>query len=531
MPPISFADRNSAPARDRSLAPVRSMQDTWVDVLVGLACVLPLLITAHLPLVDLPGHLARQFVIRDLARSPDLQTFYSVHWALVPNLALELFVLGARRVMSIDMAVRAFCIATMLLIFLGARLVNRTLSGGQGRVYRLAPLLCYGGPFQYGFLSYCFGVGLALLFFGCYLRIRTQSFARLAIMLAPLGFVLLLCHLVAFGLFAIAIGACELTHGFIEAGGVTRRLPAVLLRRQLSPIASLVPVFLVFVWLSPTSTDAIAENVVHFSSLHDKARSFASIMLLSSPILECGLLALAFVGLAAALWTRTVRLHPIAVTAVAIMVLVWLALPSIAFGAAFIDYRLPWAFALFLLAGLVPSSGAARWSGLAGWYFGSLAVVRIGMIAALWLSWEPTLTALDGALASLPPGARLMVVEGRLPNGGVFRQPTLTRFASYAVARSHAFDPGLFANMSGQILYFQPHFLQLWERDNLGESPDSLDAIEPDYNYVLVLVPELASIAPTLPLACQVRGPHFTLFKVMPAGALTDEVRQGRCPQ
>ena len=112
--------------------------------------------------------------------------------------------------MSIDLAVRAFCISTMLLLFFGTRLVNRELSGGRGKIYCVAPLLCYGGPFQYGFLSYCFGIGLALLFFGSYLRFRTQPRGRLGVGLVLLGFTLMLCHLAAFALFAIAVGSCEL---------------------------------------------------------------------------------------------------------------------------------------------------------------------------------------------------------------------------------------------------------------------------------------------------------------------------------
>ncbi len=110
-----------------------------LDVLAGLLCVLPLLLTAHLPLTDLPNHLARQYILRDWASSPLLQTFYYIQWDLVPNLALELFVLVARQLMSIDMAVRAFCIATVLMLFLGTRLVNRELSGGQSRVDPFLP--------------------------------------------------------------------------------------------------------------------------------------------------------------------------------------------------------------------------------------------------------------------------------------------------------------------------------------------------------------------------------------------------------
>lgn len=533
MPTVEVADRHVGPAglRHRRLFSPRPAREAWIDGVIGVLCILPLLLTAHLPLVDLPGHLARQYIIRDWASSPYLQAFYYVHWSLVPNLALEIFVLAARQVMSIDMAVRAFCISTMLLVFLGTRLVNHELSGGRAKLYRVAPLLCYGGPFQYGFLSYCFGIGLALLVFGFYLRLRTQPLGRLMAWLMPAGVALLLCHLVAFGVFAIAVGACEIRYGFTAAGGVTRRLPLELCKRQLRPICCLLPAFLIFLWFSPTANPNVAtDNAVHFSTLHEKARSFASIMLFTSPKLEVGLLALAMAGLAAALLSRTVRLHPIGAAVVGVLMAVWLSLPHIALGAAFIDYRLPWAIALFLLAGLVPGTGYARLAVPFGLYFGALSLARIGMIGGFWLSWEPALTALDHALSDLPPGSRLMVVEGHLPDGGLFRQPTVTRLAAYAVIRRQAFDPGMFAELTGQILFFQPHYRELWKQDNLGENRPELDQLAPDYNYVLVLMPGLARVSPLLPLICQESGPHFELFKVVPSnGPLPAAERRGRC--
>jgi len=299
----------------------QSAREEGIDCLIAAVCILPLLLTAHLPLTDLPNHLARQYILRDWASSPYLQTFYYVHWALVPNLALEIFVLAARQVMSIDLAVRAFCIATVLLLFLGTRLVNRELSGGQARLYRVAPLLCYGGPFQYGFLSYCFGIGLALILFGCYLRLRIRPAVPLIGFLLASSFALLLCHLAAFGLFAVAVGSCEVTCGFAATEGATARRPGELIKHGLVAFCGLVPMFLVFLWLSPT-TSTVTDNAIHFSSLHKKLRSLASITFFTSPKLEVGLLALAVAGLAAALLTGTIRFHRIGLAAVAAMLIV-----------------------------------------------------------------------------------------------------------------------------------------------------------------------------------------------------------------
>lgn len=542
----------------------QSAANVLLDSLIGLLAILPLLLTAHVPLTDLPNHLARQYILRDWASSPFLQSFYDIHWVLVPNLALELFVLVARHVISIDMAMRAFCIGTVVMLFVGTRLLNRELSRGHARVYRVAPLLCYGGPFQYGFLSYCFGIGLALILCGVYVRLRARSSevaatsdlnlplkqqapdpggynpkpsgsgqrptALLVTFLLICSFALLLCHLAAFGLFAIAVATCELIHGHAAAAGAIRRLPRELLKREAIPLCGLVPMFLVFLWLSPTA-GAVTDGVVRFASLHEKARAFASITFFTSPRLEVALLALAVAGLAIAVASGAIRVHRVALAIVTIMLTVWLLLPGIAMGAAFIDYRLPWAIAFFLLAGLMPGRRYRRWSAPLAGFFGSLVLARITLIAVLWLTWEPTLAAIDRALTILPLGARMMVIEGRPPGGGVFRQPDLANVASYAVARRQAFEPTLFASLPGQVLYFQPHYLQLWQQGDFAvEIPSSLDQLAPDYDHVLVLLPALARISPRLALICQAAGRDFALFKVAPSGVpLAEANRRVSC--
>lgn len=499
---------HGAPVRDRHAA-----RHAAIDGIAALLCILPLLLTAHLPLTDLANHLARQVILRDWATSPAFQQFYAIHWALVPNLALELFVVAARTVMPIDLAIRGFCIVTMLLLFAGTRLVNRALGGERARAYRFTALLCYGGPFQYGFLSYCFGIGLALLLFAAWLDIRTRP--RGWLVLLPAGFALLLCHLAAFGLFAIAVGACELTHAYTAAGGPTRRLPGAALRSQLRPLCGLVPVFAVFLWLSPTADHSTAEAAIHFSTLHEKARSFASITLFTQPKAEIALLALALAGLAVALATRAMRLHPVAATAAVLMLLAWLALPNVGLGGAYIDYRVPWAIAFFVMAGTIPNR--PRFARPLGVWFGALAVARIALIAALWLAWEPVLAAIDTALGHLPVGSLLMVVEGQLPDGAVFRDPDLEHVAAYAVARRQAFMPGMFASLSGQILYFQPHYLALArEADFAVAIPSRLEHVPPDYDHILDLLPDRAQV--DVPTVCEASGPNFRLLRIVPPG-------------
>ncbi len=356
------------------------------------------------------------------------------------------------------------------------------------------------------------------MLFGAWLRLRTRSIPVRVAFLLPSAFGLMLCHLAALGIFAVAVGMCELT-GDIATASAFRLHPRGILQRLAIPICCFLPVFLLFALLSPTVRTA-TQHVVQFSSLHEKLRSFLSITFFTSPKLESALLALALAGFAAALVTRSIRGHVTGLSIVGALLIIWLLTPSIVLGSTFVDYRFPWAISFFLLSSLLPDARNYRFLPALAGYFGVLAVARIALIAALWLAWEPTLAAIDHALARLPEGAKVMVVEGRASPTSVFRDPDLANVASYVVARRQAFEPSMFAGIAGQVLAFQPHFQDLWDQEGFAVGiPTSLTTLAPDYDHVLVLLPQYAKIAPDLPLACQASGPSFDILKVVPAGS------------
>lgn len=508
--------------------PWSEFRETALDFAIAFIAILPFLLTRHLPLNDLPDHLARQYILRDWAGSQILQTYYNVHWALVPNLALDIFVVGARQLMSIDMAVRIFCIITVLLLFCGTRIINRELGGKSSHIYRAVPLLCYGGPLQFGFLSFCFGIGLALIFFGLYLRWRDQPLPRIATLFVPCSASILLCHLAAFGVFAIAAASYELSYALTATDGKARRV-VTFLKREGRAASCLLPAFLLFAAFSPKTGFA---NSARLSTVWEKAEGIFAITLFSSPGPEIALLGLAMVGLLTALWTKVVRWHRDGGIAVAFLALAWLILPRVAMGGGYIDYRIPWAASFFVLAALVPGPRYHRLGAMFGTAFGALAIARVGMIGWLWLAWEPTLAGIDDALSRLPAGAQLISVEGPVTSTSLARRPPLVTVAAYAVARRQAFWPGMFASISGQILYFQPRYKELADKDPAWNSylGSAFDQVLPEYDYVLVLRPAETHLSLGLPLACEETGLNFELLKVINSDQpITPSERRGRC--
>jgi hypothetical protein len=461
----------------------------------------PLILTSHLPLSDLPNHLARQYVLRDLPDSPALQQFYTVRWALVPNLALELFCTPLIRLISPDLAVRLFCVATVALLVLGTRFLSRALNGETGALPLASAFLVWGGPFQFGFLSFCFGVGACLCLTGCHLRMSARCAAprlRLAF-LAGAGFLLMLCHVVAFALFALALCGNALA---------TSRRPGTILVSQAWLAAGLVPPFLLFLLFSPTAHSTT--YAVKISTLSLKLESLLAVTLFSAPRIELALLLLAISVLAIALGIGRVYLTQRSLFLLTPLIVFWLIAPRSALGSGYFDYRLPWAIGFFLLAGLAPRNGDYRMIGTLGGMTASLVLARVALIGWLWLSWEPVLAAIDSAFAQLPEGARVMVVSGPTATTSVRRSPSLLHVAAYSVARRQAFETGIYASVSGQILELRP----AWVPYRVVEPPERLNSLDPIFTHVFVTDPATARLAPDLPLRRVAGGPRFALFQV-----------------
>jgi hypothetical protein len=484
-------------------------RDLWVDGLISIFLIIPFLVTTYLPLTDLPNHLARQHILVEWATSPELQKYYYYKFSLVPNLALDLLVPLMSNVMPVDVAIRVFCTLALLSIFWGCRMLNRQLAGAEACAYRFVPFLCYGGPLQYGFLDFCFGIGLALVMLGMYLRLRDAPPYTLLAIFLPCGFVLLLCHLAAFGLWAVSIGAFELVHPFGRLPKTEFREVALeIVRRELRAGLFLLPPFIVFLVFSPTT---IGSHLARWSTFHEKLEGIAAITMFASPRLELFLLALAMAGFAVALIVGAVRVRRESVAILAVMAAIYLLLPRVALGGGYVDYRVPWAGSFFLLAGLTPGRSAARSDRAVGVWFGGLAVARIVLITTLWLNWDPVIAGVVTALRDLPRGARLMVVLGDPGSTTAARSPSLEHVAAYAVAYRQAYWAGMFADIAGQILFFQPAYKHDWTDSMLH---DELRQLDPMYQYVLVLRPDFAHVSPKLNLHCVADGNDFQLFAV-----------------
>jgi len=85
----------------------------------ALLCV-PLLLVDVPPLLDYPNHIARMEIMANIGLSPDLQRMFAVHWAIIPDLAIDAFMPWVVSMLPAHIAGRILLALILLLDVVGA---------------------------------------------------------------------------------------------------------------------------------------------------------------------------------------------------------------------------------------------------------------------------------------------------------------------------------------------------------------------------------------------------------------------------
>ena len=125
---------SAGPRTERLIERVTALLATraaWWSVLAGICAILlaPLFVVDVPPLLDYPNHLARMYVLAFGAHDPILSQMYEQHWAIIPNLVIDLIVPHMLKVMPIYVAGRIVLGATLLLPLAGVIAYHRATFG------------------------------------------------------------------------------------------------------------------------------------------------------------------------------------------------------------------------------------------------------------------------------------------------------------------------------------------------------------------------------------------------------------------
>jgi hypothetical protein len=407
---------------------LRWWQTWWGAGAIALLCALPLLWPAVPPLVDLPGHMAAYKVELDLARSPDLRNYYTLHWALIGNLGMNLLVIPLSKLVGLEPAVKAIMIAVPPITVAGFLWVAREVHGRIPPTALFALPFAYSYPFVFGFANFVLSMALAFLAFGLWLHLGRRNMVRLrAALFVPISVIVWLAHIFGWG----TLGLMALSAELVRQMDRGHRPRDAALRAALHCLSLVVPLILMIVWRSGD----VAGRTQHWFAIVPKVNYILYALRDRWRWIDIPSM-LAVLGLiGVAIRSRAFGFSRNLAASALFLFAMYLLLPQKIFGSSYADMRLlPYAIAISVIA-IRPRRPMPALA-IAGLLFVAL---RIG---AETISFGLYGRAFDRELAALdhvPRGARMISLIGT-PCRGEWTMARFDHLSGMAVVRREAFS-------------------------------------------------------------------------------------------
>lgn len=502
-PPRAEAASPPAPATETA-RPGRS--GLWPLVAFVIACLCtagPILMHLHLPLIDLPNHIARHVIMATTGGA--LLEYYSATTALVPNSAVDLlwrltgYPVGAERFSQLVLAGYA------VLLIAAVMVLSRTLHGRWMVWPAVAGLVVFNASFFWGFQNFIVAVPFSILAMALWLWLEDRPLGLRVAILGPVAALLYIMHFFAFAAFAIMAFGREMQL-LQEASQPRRQLGRGLIMALpfLGPLAWLLHDVL-------TGGESPAGHETGFGPLMSKLRflnatfevplSQGSFLLNLSGLLGFVALVLCLMTLRRRAGGPRLRLAPTMKGPIIAVAIAALVSPTWLNGVALVHIRLPLVLMLLFLA-------ATRWEGVSKAQARGLAVVFLALLVARGALVEryaarhdAEINDLLAVLQAVPPGARVLPLRAR----GHQRDLRLSHVQGYAVSTRSAFVPTLFLGV---------HAITLAPRWKDYAHP-ALFALDECFTLPDTCYP--AEIAPTFVQDWQQKFTHILLLDAAPS--------------
>jgi hypothetical protein len=177
----------------------------WFVILAGLATILPYLLVPVIPGTDYPNDLARLAILGAAPGAAIRQSFVP-HWALMPDLGLDLVYMALKSVASPACVLRLCLAGAMASMLSLIWLIQRDLFGRPSFAAALA-IPCMGGlPVVLGFTNFVMSSALVLLGVWLWLRWRENLSWPRVLALAAVSALTWLCHVAGYALLMAFLG-------------------------------------------------------------------------------------------------------------------------------------------------------------------------------------------------------------------------------------------------------------------------------------------------------------------------------------
>ncbi len=224
-------------------------------ILAGLFAVamIPVLVTPVLPLIDFYNHLARFFVLSHIGSSGFLQAHYQAHWALLPDIGVDVLATPLLYILPPLLAGHVIVIAILAIQYGGVLYFHRALTGGTSLLVAvlLLPLL-YSYVLNWGFANFLLGLGLAFWAAGWWIRHRARPALAVPVS-CVLALLIFFSHGIAFVLYGVLLAMLEI--GFFlragqrrDDGGGPRRAADLVRALALLSVQAVIPLAYFLLW-------------------------------------------------------------------------------------------------------------------------------------------------------------------------------------------------------------------------------------------------------------------------------------------
>jgi hypothetical protein len=492
-----------------------------VFALLLAAALAPVLLVRIPATADYPTHLARMYLLAQNG-TPDENPFYRVVWVPYPNLAMDLLVPPAARLLGVELASRLFLLLGEILLVAGAFAIERAVKGRVQIAGFAAVMFLYCLPFAWGFVNFEFGLGLALCGIAAMLAVEARPWPLRLLVNAAFVVAVFFAHFFALGVYGATLGLYELWRAAASSSPLRETgarllvlaLPAALVLLAVAASGAAVG--------EVTSSWLFAYKplwLFHIMNGYSLPVSAASVVVLAGALyvaFKRGIASLAPAGL----WI-----------AVGFLVL-YLAIPSRLFATSYADFRIIAAAAFILPAFCSLRLPDRRWLVAALGVVTAITVANLAVVVYVWTSYRADYAELIASFAKIEKNALVLVAHG-----GEADDPPLRDLLDYpmynapalALHYANSFVPGFSAALGKQPVIARAPYRHLVEPGNSGivpvaalkaiaagtssDAPEFLRAWRSDFDYLYVLGPRTANPLPG-DLTELYAAPRFVLYAV-----------------
>jgi hypothetical protein len=483
----------------------------WMSM--GLLCaalVTPVLAVQVPLLTDYPNHLARCFVLAFGSHDPLLNRMFSVHWQIIPNIAVDLLLPALMWIWGPLTAGRIGLALCLLMPTTGTIALSYAYFQRRSFWQLAAVFPAFNVMFLMGFMNFELAMGVGLWGAAAWVAYRERKPWMTIAAGLVIGLVAFFFHLTGLCLYALLVGCYELFAIWNRGMGPWGRIQIAVRRIPVAAIPFLLPVGLYL--RSPLGQ--LASPPV-WASHSRKAWSLLLPFLDYSVVFDILVVAPVIGFLVFCMLTGKVRIAKPGALGAAILLLGYAILPTSLKGVWWADSRMMAMFGFVLFAAFLPSGLTRRTEAMVATAIAILFLAKIAFITDVWVHSQQDVRDTRQVVAQVQPGSRVLNVDviesdnpawfAAMPLGRRIPHlnPTYWHLGSFVLLDRRAFWQTIFAIDVQQPIRVREPYLEILDPrgtmpdyELLGPRPMSdrdkrrfpfLEAWEQKYDYVLLL--------------------------------------------